>query len=50
MLFRCMSVPFIGEDISRHSVKPYPWKVEALTEMSPLKTKKELQTFCRINF
>ena len=43
-----MSVPFFGEIISRCGVKPDLQKLKALTEMPPLKIKKELQTFLGI--
>ena len=38
--FRCTSVPFGGEVISRNYIKPEPEKLNALSEMSPPKTKK----------
>ena len=46
--FRCTSVPFFSEVISRYGVQPNPWKLKALTDMLPLKTKKELQTLLSI--
>ena len=46
--FRCTSVPFFGEIISRYGVKPDPRKLKALMEMPPPKTKKELQAFLGI--
>ena len=45
---RCTSVPFFGEVISRHGVKPDTQKLKALTEMPPPNNKKELQTFLGI--
>ena len=33
--FRCTSVPFFGEIISWHGVKPDPQKLKALMEMPP---------------
>ena len=39
--FRCILVPYFGEVIFSHSVKPDPQKPHALTEMPPPKTKKE---------
>ena len=44
-LFRCTSIPFFGEVISWQGVSPVPQKVQALTEMAPLKSKEELQSF-----
>ena len=46
--FRCMSIPFFGEVVSRHGVQPDPQKVRALTEMLAPKNKKELQAFIGI--
>ena len=46
--FRCTSIPIFGDIISRNGVKPGPQKLEALTEMPPLKTKMELQVFLGI--
>ena len=43
--FRCMSIPFFGEVVSRQGVQPNPQKVRALTEMLAPKNKKELQAF-----
>ena len=43
--FRCTSIPFFGEVVSRHGVQPNPQKVRALTEMPAPKNKKELQAF-----
>ena len=43
--FRCTSVPFFGEIILQHGVKPDPRKLKALMEMPPPKNKKELQLF-----
>ena len=37
--FRCTSIPFFSEVISRHGVKLDPQKLKALTEMPPPKTK-----------
>ena len=45
--FRCTSVPFFGEVISRNGVKPDPQNLKALTEMPPPKTK-EFQAFLGI--
>ena len=41
--FRCMSIPFFGEIVSRDSVQMNPRKVKVLTEMPPPNNKKELQ-------
>ena len=46
--FRCMSVPFFGEVVSRQGVQPNPQKVRALTEMPVPQNKKELQAFLGI--
>ena len=43
--FRCTSIPFFGEVVSRHGVQPNPQKVRALTEMPAPQNKKELQAF-----
>ena len=43
--FSCILVPFFGEIISAHGVKPDPQKLKALMEMSPPKNKKELQAW-----
>ena len=46
--FRCTSVQFFGEIISRHGVMPDPQKLKALMEMTPPKTKNKLQAFLGI--
>ena len=46
--FRCTSVPFFGEVVSRHGVQLNPQKVRALTEMLVPKNKKEPQAFLGI--
>ena len=46
--FRCMSIPFFGEVISREGVQPDPQKIKALTDMPAPKNKKELQAFLGI--
>ena len=38
--FRCMSIPFFGEVVSRHAVHPDTQKVKALTEILVPKNKK----------
>ena len=38
--FRCTSVPFFGEIISRHGVKPDLQKLKKLTEMPTPNTKR----------
>ena len=43
--FRCTSIPFFGDIVSRQGVQPDPQKVRALTEMLVPKNKKELQAF-----
>ena len=46
--FRCTSIPFFGEVVSRHGVQPDPQKFRALTEMPVPKNKRELQAFLGI--
>ena len=46
--FRCTSVTFFGEVISRNGVQPDPKKIKALMEMPPQNNKKELQAFLGI--
>ena len=46
--FRCTSIPFFREVISRQSVQPDPQKVKALMEILATKNKKELQAFLGI--
>ena len=46
--FRCLSIPFFGEVISREGVQPDPQKIKALTDMPMPKNKKELQAFLGI--
>ena len=46
--FRCMSIPFFGEVVSRQGVQLDPQKVRPLTEMLVPKNKKELQAFLGI--
>ena len=46
--FRCTSIPFFGEVLTRQGVQPDPKKVRALTEMLVPKNKKELQAFLGI--
>ena len=43
--FRCTSMPFFKEVVSRQGVQPDPQKVKALMEMPAPKIKKELQAF-----
>ena len=40
--FRCMSIPFFGEVMSREGVKPDPQKIRALTKMLAPKSKREM--------
>ena len=47
--FRCTSIPFFGEVISREGIQPEPQKAKALTNMPAPKIKKELQAFLEIN-
>ena len=46
--FRCTSIPFFGEVISRRGVQPDPQKIKALTDMPAPNNKKELQAFLGI--
>ena len=46
--FRCTSIPFFGEVISRRGVQPYPQKIKALTDMPAPNNKNELQAFLGI--
>ena len=39
--FRCTSVPFLGEIISRKDIRPNPRKLKALTDMTLLKLKRD---------
>ena len=43
--FRCTSIPFFGEVVSRQGVQPDPQKIKSLTQMPAPKNKKELQSF-----
>ena len=40
-----MSIPLVGKIISWQCMSPDPSKIQVLTEMPPLKMKKELQSF-----
>ena len=46
--FRCTSISFFGEVVSRQGIQPDPQKVRVLTEMPVPKKKKELQAFLTI--
>ena len=46
--FRCTSIPFFGEVVSREGIKPDPQKIRALTKMPVPKNKRELQSFLGI--
>ena len=46
--FRCMSILFFGEVVSRKGIQPDQQKVRALTEMPAPKNKRELQAFLDI--
>ena len=46
--FRCTTIPFLGEIVSREGIQPDLQKVRALTEMPLPKTKRELQAFLGI--
>ena len=43
--FRCMSIPFFGEVMSRNRVQPDPHRIKVLMEMLAPNNKKELQAF-----
>ena len=47
-LFRCTSIPFFREVISRRGVQPDPQKIKALMDMPPPNNKRELQAFLGI--
>jgi hypothetical protein len=42
--FRCSMMPFFGELLSRHGVKPYPEKVNAIHDLPAPKDRKELMS------
>ena len=46
--FRCTSIPFFGEVVTRQGVQPDPQKVRAMTEILTPKNKRELQSFLGI--
>ena len=46
--FRCTSIPFFGEGLSRRGVQPDPQKIKALMDMPPPNNKNELQAFLGI--
>ena len=46
--FRCTSILFFGEVVSREGVQPDPQKIKVLTDMPAPKNKKELQAFLGI--
>ena len=46
--FRCISIPFFGEVVSREGIQWDPQKIRALTEMPAPKNKRELQAFLGI--
>ena len=46
--FRCTSIPFFGEVVSREGIQLDPQKIRALTEMLAPKNKRELQAFLGI--
>ena len=45
MSFKIASVPFFSKIISRQGVRPDLTKLKALTDMPPLKSKKEFEAF-----
>ena len=46
--FRCMSIPFFGEVVSREGVQPNLQKIRVMTKMLVPKNKRELQAFLSI--
>ena len=46
--FRCTSVPFFGEVISRNGVQPDPQEIRVLMKIPPPHNKREFQTFLGI--
>jgi len=42
---RCTEIPFLGNIISASGLKPDPQKIEAVTNMDPLPSPADLQTF-----
>ena len=46
--FRCTSIPFLSEVVSRKGNHPDPQKIKAMTDMSAPKSKRELQAFLGI--
>ena len=46
--FRCMSIPFFGEVVSREGIQLDPQNIRALTKIPVPKNKKELQAFLGI--
>ena len=46
--FRCTSIPFFGEVVSREGLQPDLQKIRALTKISVPKNKRELQAFLGI--
>ena len=47
-LFWCTSIPYFGEIVLHFGVSPDPRKVQALTNLPPARSKKELQSFLGI--
>ena len=47
-LFRFTSIPLLGKIISQQGVSLDPSKIQAIIDMPPLKTKKDLQSFLDI--
>ena len=47
--FRCTSIPFFGEVVSREGVQPDLWKIKALTEMPAPKKQKGVTGLPRHN-
>ena len=48
MPYRCTSIPFFGDVISREGVQPDPQKIKALMDMLAQNSKKELLAFLGI--
>ena len=44
-MFKCSQVPFIGHLLTREGLKPDPWKVEAICNMSKPEDVQAVQHF-----
>ena len=43
--FRCTSIPFFGEVVSRNGMQPDPWKISVLTGCWPPRAKRNYKPF-----